>query len=102
MRVVQFGAGRIGKIHARNIASHPRSTLYGIVDPVEEAGKALAEQYDTKFMEETDALGDPQVDAVVIASATNVHADQIELRNCDRCSSGDPEVSILPRVLQEC
>ena len=78
MRVVQFGAGRIGKIHARNIASHPRSTLYGIVDPVEEAGKALAEQYDTKFMEETDALGDPQVDAVVIASATNVHADQIE------------------------
>ena len=65
MRVVQFGAGRIGKIHARNIASHPRSTLYGIVDPVEEAGKALAEQYDTKFMEETDALGDPQVDALI-------------------------------------
>lgn len=78
MRVVQFGAGRIGKIHAQNIYSHPRSSLYGIVDPVAEAGKALADQYGAAFLSEEEALADPQVDAVVIASATNVHADQIE------------------------
>jgi myo-inositol 2-dehydrogenase/D-chiro-inositol 1-dehydrogenase len=78
MRVVQFGAGRIGKIHASNISAHPKSSLYGIVDPVETAGKALAAQYDTNFMQEDEALADPKVDAVVIASATNVHAEQIE------------------------
>ena len=78
MRVVQFGAGRIGKVHAANIAAHPRSTLYGIVDPVMEAGKALADQYGTRFLSEEEALNDPAVEAVVIASATNVHADQIE------------------------
>jgi len=78
MRVVQFGAGRIGKIHAKNVSSHPRSSLYGVVDPVAEAGKALADQYGTEFLSEAEALSDPQVDAIVIASATNVHAEQIE------------------------
>ena len=78
MRVVQFGAGRIGKIHAKNVSSHPRSSLYGVVDPVAEAGKALADQYGTAFLSEAEALSDPQVDAIVIASATNVHAEQIE------------------------
>ncbi|MAV46392.1 MAG: inositol 2-dehydrogenase [Alphaproteobacteria bacterium TMED89] len=78
MNVVQFGAGRIGKIHAANVSSHERSRLYAVVDPVEEAGKALADQYDAAFLSEKDALADPEVDAVVIASATNVHADQIE------------------------
>ena len=74
MRVVQFGAGRIGKIHAKNVSTHPRSRLYGVVDPVAEAGKALADQYGTAFLSEAEALSDPQVDAIVIASATNVHA----------------------------
>ena len=78
MRVVQFGAGRIGKIHAKNVSTHPRSRLYGIVDPVAEAGKALADQYGAAFLSEEEALADPQVDAIVIASATNVHAEQIE------------------------
>ena len=45
MRVVQFGAGRIGKIHAGNIAAHPRSELVGIVDPV-----ADAETIETELM----------------------------------------------------
>ena len=43
MRVVQFGAGRIGKIHAGNIVAHPRSELVGIVDPVADAASALAD-----------------------------------------------------------
>mgnify|MGYP001383778615 CR=1 FL=1 len=61
MRVVQFGAGRIGKIHASNISAHPRSSLYGIVDPVETAGKAVAAQYDTNLMQEAEAHADSQM-----------------------------------------
>lgn len=78
MKVVQFGAGRIGKVHATNIAAHPRSTFYGVVDPVPEAAQALAGQYGARVLTQEEALNDPAVQAVVIASATNVHADQIE------------------------
>lgn len=78
MKVVQFGAGRIGKVHATNIAAHTRSELFGIVDPMPEAGRSLAAQYGARYMAEEEALAHPDVKAVVIASATNVHADQIE------------------------
>ena len=38
-----FGAGRIGKVHAPNIARHPKARLRYIVDPDLDAGRALAE-----------------------------------------------------------
>lgn len=78
MRVVQFGAGRIGKIHAGNIANHPRSNLVGIVDPIAAAAEELAGEFGAQAMMQDEALSRSDVDAVVIASATNVHADQIE------------------------
>ena len=78
MRVVQFGAGRIGKIHAGNIAAHPRSELVGIVDPVADAASALAAEHGAQALGLEEALARDDVDAVVVASATNVHADQIE------------------------
>lgn len=77
--IALLGAGRIGHIHAANIATHPASTLYAIVDPWNSAVGALAHQYNAKVLTLEQALSDPQVDAVVIASATDQHADQIEL-----------------------
>ena len=74
LRVAQFGAGRIGKIHANNIAGHGRSTLVAIADPHAESAAALAATHGAKVMDESAIYADPDIDAIVVASSTNVHA----------------------------
>lgn len=42
LRIAVIGAGRIGQVHAKTIAAHPRAELAVVCDPVEEAAVALA------------------------------------------------------------
>ena len=70
-----FGAGRIGKIHARNAAAQPGLTLKYVVDPVAEAAEALAAETGAAVATVDQALADPEVAGVVIASATDTHLD---------------------------
>ena len=74
----QFGAGRIGAIHAANIAAHPGARLETIVDTDREAAERLAGRYGAAVGDQAEALADPAIDAVVIASSTDTHADLIE------------------------
>lgn len=74
----QFGAGRIGAIHAANIAAHPGARLRYVVDVNEAAAKALADSYGAEAVTTERALSDPEVGAVVVASSTDTHADLIE------------------------
>jgi myo-inositol 2-dehydrogenase/D-chiro-inositol 1-dehydrogenase len=74
----QFGAGRIGAIHAGNIAGHPDAQLRIVVDPDRAAVERLAARYGATVGTREEALADPAVDAVVIASSTDTHADLIE------------------------
>lgn len=74
----QFGAGRIGAIHAANIAGHPGARLRYVVDVNEAAARTLADSYGAEVASVEAALTDPEVDAVVIASSTDTHADLIE------------------------
>jgi myo-inositol 2-dehydrogenase / D-chiro-inositol 1-dehydrogenase len=74
----QFGAGRIGAIHAANIASHPAARLHIVVDPDRAAAEQLAGRYGAAVGSEAEALTDPTIDAVVIASSTDTHADLVE------------------------
>lgn len=78
MRVALLGAGRIGQVHARNIAAHPDSQLAAVVDPLPAAAEALASRMGVAVMTEAEALADPSIDAVVVASSTDRHADQVE------------------------
>lgn len=73
--IVLIGAGRIGRIHARNAALHPRLHLAGIVDPVEAAAQALAGEWNTSVTTLDQALADPSVAGVVIASSTDTHLE---------------------------
>jgi len=71
-----FGAGRIGKLHARNVAAHPRARVKYIVDPVSKAAAELAQQIGARTAPDpATALADPEIDAVVVASSTNTHVD---------------------------
>jgi myo-inositol 2-dehydrogenase/D-chiro-inositol 1-dehydrogenase len=73
-----FGAGRIGVLHGRNIARHPRAELAFISDPVSSAAEDLAAETGAQTAAEDAILADPSVDAVAIASSTDTHADLIE------------------------
>jgi myo-inositol 2-dehydrogenase/D-chiro-inositol 1-dehydrogenase len=74
----QFGAGRIGSIHAGNIACHPGARLRIIVDTDRTAAERLAGASGAAVGSAAEALADPAVDAVVIASSTDSHADLVE------------------------
>src|SRR5258708_7206082 len=78
INICQFGAGRIGAIHAGNIAGHPDARLAAIVDTDRAAAERLAASYGAAGAEQAAALADPSIDAVVIASSTDTHADLVE------------------------
>lgn len=77
-KLALLGAGRIGKVHAQAIASDSRAKLVAVVDAVAEAAQAIADQAGCKVSTIDAVLADPEVDAVVICTPTNTHADLIE------------------------
>ncbi|MBI6549659.1 inositol 2-dehydrogenase [Xenorhabdus lircayensis] len=77
--IALFGAGRIGQVHAVNIASHKETCLYSVIDPHQASAETLAQKYQTKIQTTEEAMADPDVHGVLIASATDTHADLIEL-----------------------
>lgn len=78
VRVALFGAGRIGSIHAENVAAHPDSALVAVVDVVRSAAKQMAGLYGARVLSAEEAFGEPEIDAVLIASPNDTHADLIE------------------------
>jgi myo-inositol 2-dehydrogenase/D-chiro-inositol 1-dehydrogenase len=77
LRFAQFGAGRIGAIHAANLAALSGTELRTVVDVNAEAAAALAARHGARVAEAATALHDPEIDAVVIASSTDTHADLV-------------------------
>jgi myo-inositol 2-dehydrogenase/D-chiro-inositol 1-dehydrogenase len=73
-----FGAGRIGRIHAANIAAHAGARLKYVVDVDDAAAGGIAAAAGATVSDAKAALADPGVDALLIASPTDTHADLIE------------------------
>ena len=71
----QFGAGRIGQIHAGNLALNAATRLKYIVDVDQTAAKVLADRHGAVVTTADAALADPEVKAVIVASSTDTHAD---------------------------
>lgn len=72
-----LGCGRIGVMHARNLAKAPGARLATVFDPNDAAAKATAEANGCSVSASAeDAIR--AVDAVVIATSTATHADLIE------------------------
>jgi len=75
IRVAVLGAGRIGQIHAANVAASPRARLIAVADPIAAAGKALAERLNCEATTDAEALVvRADVDAVVIGTPSDTHA----------------------------
>lgn len=76
--VALFGAGRIGNVHARNIAGHGESRLAYVVDPAPGAADALAARFGATVADEHRVWSDRGIDAIVVGTATATHAELIE------------------------
>ena len=75
-----IGAGRIGRVHAETIAFRlPDAQVVAITDVNREAAQAVAARCGIAKVAESSAeiFADPQIEAVLICSSTDTHADLI-------------------------
>ena len=76
-----IGAGRIGKLHAQNLAFRvPGARLVAVADVVGEAAEACASacQCSTACQDYHAILEDQRIEAVVVCSSTDTHASIVE------------------------
>jgi myo-inositol 2-dehydrogenase/D-chiro-inositol 1-dehydrogenase len=76
--IAVVGAGRIGQIHAGNVARLEGAALACVADVDEAAAQRLADRWAVPVAAVAAVLEDRSVDAVLIASSTDTHADLIE------------------------
>ena len=78
--VALLGAGFIGNLHAANLAVHPHAELSWVFDPQSELAKLTARKYHgIAASSARQVFADPSVDAVIIASTTDSHAELLDL-----------------------
>ena len=78
MRIGLLGAGRIGRIHGGSAAAHPRATLAAVADANAAAAQYLAAAHDASISSVDAIIAAPDIDAIVICTPTDTHADLIE------------------------
>jgi myo-inositol 2-dehydrogenase / D-chiro-inositol 1-dehydrogenase len=76
--IALLGAGRIGQVHARSIRANPDSKLVAVADVAADAASKLAAQHGAEVRTVDEILADATIDAVLIATSTDTHADLIE------------------------
>ncbi len=73
-----LGAGRIGKVHAKAITGDANAQLVAVADAFPAAADAIAKQYGCEIRTIDAILASADIDAVVICTPTDTHADLIE------------------------
>jgi myo-inositol 2-dehydrogenase/D-chiro-inositol 1-dehydrogenase len=75
-----IGAGRIGKLHAQNLATRiPQAKIAAIVDRDLKTAEQMAGKYHVSaaYSDYQKVLNDPKIDAVAIFTSTDTHAEMI-------------------------
>ncbi len=80
VRVGLAGLGRMGRLHAENLDGRaPSVELVRVVDTDEELARATGEQLGARWSTSYgDLLRDPDIEAIVLATPTPLHAEMIE------------------------
>ena len=78
IRFALLGAGRIGKVHAKAVTANPGARLVAVADAMEKAAGDLASAYGCEVRTIEQIAGSSDIDAVVICTPTDTHADLIE------------------------
>ena len=74
--IAVLGAGRIGRIHAKNVAAHPGLSLKAIVDPDSAGAAKLAQETGAEVAGLEAVLADASIHGVIVASPTDQHLPQ--------------------------
>ncbi|ORM65373.1 inositol 2-dehydrogenase [Pantoea rodasii] len=76
VRIAILGAGRIGQVHAANVARHKDATLVAIADPFISNAQSLAATWGgIAIADPLEAINNPDIDAVIIGTPTNTHVE---------------------------
>ncbi len=73
-----LGAGRIGSIHAHNVAKHPEAQMLALHDPYVHNADKLASELGCEQLSAQQIFTRDDIHAVLVCSATDTHADLIE------------------------
>ncbi|MGD9915682.1 MAG: inositol 2-dehydrogenase [Rhizobiaceae bacterium] len=78
VRFALLGAGRIGKVHAKAVGSNADARLVAVADAFEKPAQELAAAWGAEVRTIDAILAAKDVDAVIICTPTDTHADLIE------------------------
>jgi myo-inositol 2-dehydrogenase/D-chiro-inositol 1-dehydrogenase len=78
MRFGLLGAGRIGTVHAAAVAETAGAELVAVADAIPKAAEALAKSHAAEVRSVDAIMNAKDVDAVLITTPTDMHADMIE------------------------
>lgn len=76
-QVAVLGAGRIGRIHASNLAALAGVQVRHVFDPMADSAAALAQAVGAKVSSLEEVFADAAVDVVAITSPTDTHSELI-------------------------
>jgi len=78
LRFALLGAGRIGQVHAQAISFNPNATLAAVADAFPDSANKLVAKFGGAVRTIDEIAAMPDIDAVLICTPTNTHADLIE------------------------
>ena len=78
IRFAILGVGRIGQVHALAVDRNDQAVLAAVFDPVEAAATLVARKYGAEILDLDAIAAADDIDAVVICTPTDLHAQQIE------------------------
>ena len=103
LRFGVLGAGRIGKVHARTIAASGKAKVAYLADALPRAAADLAAEVGAKVASVEEIIAAKDVDAVLIATPTPFHAEQIEAAsNAGKSIICEKPVSLSVERIEQC
>jgi inositol 2-dehydrogenase len=79
-KIAVWGVGRIGIVHARNVASSEEAELVAIVDPIRPLAEKAAKRFGVPaYSSPSEMLREESVNGVIIATPTKLHAQHVRL-----------------------
>ncbi|MFM8746872.1 MAG: inositol 2-dehydrogenase [Aestuariivirga sp.] len=103
LRFGVLGAGRIGKVHARTIAASGKAKVAYLADALPKAAADLAAEVGARVASVEDIIKAKDVDAILIATPTPFHAEQIEAgSNAGKPVLCEKPVSLSVERIEQC
>ena len=80
VRIALLGCGRIGRMHADNIAAHTAASLAGVFDVHKPSAEEVSGKHQVTHFADVEAIcNSDDVDAILIATPTQTHVDYIDM-----------------------